>query len=253
MIFYFSGTGNSEYAARKISEATGDEVVSIADCLKNNRLSFTLRDDERVGFVFPVYFWGVPTIVLDFIRRLELHGYGDNYTWSACTHGGDSGDMPRMLERNLVRRGIRLDAAFEVEMPDNYILLMNYLTPADKIPGILAAAEGSIAVIAEEIKERKHTDIVSGLRRWVATTFSYPLYKYGRGTRKFRVTAECNGCGLCARLCPCEMIEMRKRLPMWKAGRCTQCLACIHRCPKRAIQHGSKTENRERYVNPNAI
>ncbi len=253
MIFYFSGTGNSEYTAQKIAEATGDEVVAIADCLKNNRLLFILRDGEQVGFVLPVYFFGVPTIVLDFIRRLELQGYRDNYIWSVCTNGGDSGDMQKMLQRALSQRGIRLDAAFEVVMPDNYIIWVNTSTSADKVPEILESAEKTISEIAGNVRDRKHTEVVSGPGRWAKTVFSYPLYKYGRDTRKFSVTAECNGCGLCARLCPCEMIEMRERLPVWKEGRCTQCLACIHRCPRRAIQHGGKTDNRPRYINPNVI
>ena len=29
MILYFSGTGNSEYIARRIAKATGDEILSL--------------------------------------------------------------------------------------------------------------------------------------------------------------------------------------------------------------------------------
>ncbi|MFQ8599464.1 MAG: hypothetical protein ACLSAP_01960 [Oscillospiraceae bacterium] len=35
MVFYFSGTGNSQLAAKQISSELGDELVSINECLKS--------------------------------------------------------------------------------------------------------------------------------------------------------------------------------------------------------------------------
>ena len=75
MIFYFTGTGNSLYAAQNVAAKQGDKLISIAECLKNNTVDFTLRDDEKIGFVFPIYFWGLPTIVVDFISRLNFKNY----------------------------------------------------------------------------------------------------------------------------------------------------------------------------------
>ena len=53
MIFYFSGTGNSEYVARRIAAATGDVVSSIAECVARRRFDFDASKERRVGFVFP--------------------------------------------------------------------------------------------------------------------------------------------------------------------------------------------------------
>ena len=36
MIFYFSGTGNSFYAAKKMADATGERLISISRALKKN-------------------------------------------------------------------------------------------------------------------------------------------------------------------------------------------------------------------------
>ncbi len=250
MIFYFSGTGNSEYAARKIAERTGDTAISIGECTRAGQFSFVLTEGERVGFVFPVYFYGLPTIVLDFIGRLELSGSA-SYTFSVCTSGGDPAGTNSMLRSALVRRGMRLDAAFELSMPDNYIILFDLLTPPDKAAQLLEAADGSIEAIVAEIMAAKPISPKTGFGRWVKTAASYPIYKNGRNTRKFYVLVDCNGCGLCEKLCPCSVIEMQSRRPVWKPGKCTQCLACLHRCPKRAIQYGKKTQTRGRYVNPN--
>ena len=38
--------------------------------------SFALQEDEKIGFVFPIYSWAPPEIVLDFIRKLVFkEGY----------------------------------------------------------------------------------------------------------------------------------------------------------------------------------
>jgi ferredoxin/flavodoxin len=250
MIFYFSGTGNSEWAAKQIAKRTGDTVVSIAECTRNGQFSFELADGERIGFVFPVYFYGVPTIVSDFIWRLELSGNA-GYTFAICTSGGDPARANSMQKKALVRRGMRLDAAFELSMPDNYIILFDLMTPPDKAALLFEAAKESIEGIAAEVLSAKPIPPRSGLGRWIKTAAFYPIYKNGRNTRKFYVLVDCNGCGLCEKLCPCSMIEMQSRRPVWKVDKCTQCLACLHRCPKRAIQYGRKTLSRGRYVNPN--
>ena len=36
MIIYFSGTGNSEYIAKRLGELIEDEVINLFDYIKNN-------------------------------------------------------------------------------------------------------------------------------------------------------------------------------------------------------------------------
>ena len=43
MVFYFSGTGNSQLAAKQIAAELGDELVFINDCLKKG---------EKTGYLF---------------------------------------------------------------------------------------------------------------------------------------------------------------------------------------------------------
>ena len=71
MIFYFSGTGNSKWIANQLSKEQKEELVFIPDALNNGTFEFCLREDEKIGFVFPVYSWAPPEIV-----RLSLKPWG---------------------------------------------------------------------------------------------------------------------------------------------------------------------------------
>lgn len=57
MIFYFSGTGNSKWIANQLSKEQQEDLFFIPDAWKNDTWEFSLREDEKIGFVFPVYSW----------------------------------------------------------------------------------------------------------------------------------------------------------------------------------------------------
>ena len=67
--------------------------------------------------------------------------------------------------------------------------------------------------------------------------------------KKFRATEKCVACGLCEKVCPLKNITLTDGRPVW-GDHCTHCMACISRCPKRAIEYGKGTERRGRYVCP---
>ena len=78
MIFYFSGTGNTKWAASKLASATHEDLISIAPYMRADDSShtlaepFILKKNERLGFVFPVHGWRVPKLVREFIGRMKV-------------------------------------------------------------------------------------------------------------------------------------------------------------------------------------
>lgn len=65
MIYYFSGTGNTKYVAGSIASKIGEESKAIARLDASNEKF----EGSHLGFMFPIYSWGVPPIMLDFIKE----------------------------------------------------------------------------------------------------------------------------------------------------------------------------------------
>ena len=250
MIFYFTGTGNSLYAAKQIGKVLEDEPIAIQQCMKNNQYHFTLMENESIGFVFPCYFFGLPSIVIDFIQKLELANYNKHYIYAVSTCGGNIGNAFSLLRRKLSQRKWHLNAGFELIMPDNYILQFNLLPDKEKMEQLLKNTDPQLDDIYKYILHQKDNKSKSNFKGWLSTTFTYPFYNFVRSTKKYYANENCNGCGNCAKYCPLNMIEMKENKPVWKQGKCTQCIACIHRCPQKAAQYRGKTESRGRYVHP---
>ena len=49
MILYFSGTGNSEYIARRIAKATGDEILSLNERIRNGNAAAVRTGRPRLS------------------------------------------------------------------------------------------------------------------------------------------------------------------------------------------------------------
>jgi ferredoxin len=249
IIYYFTGTGNSLAAAKKIAAALGDcELVAIAS-LKDTAGDVVPMAD-RVGIICPVYFSGLPVMVAEFARRLDLSH--PQYVFSLVTLGGSGGSSTlKQLDGILKKRQDRgLDAGFMVKMPGNYILL--YGSPAGKKQeALLEIADEQLADIVGLIGRCEKQKLPSSFLANLLHNLMYPRFAshVHEDDRKFSVNDKCTSCGTCAATCPAGNIEVVEGKPVWK-HHCELCCRCIHLCPAGAIQAGRGTEKRQRYRNP---
>lgn len=256
MIFYFSGTGNSYNVAKKIGQFQKERIYDIAQELyqKENLFQYRLETNEKLGFVFPVYAWQPPGAVMDFIRKSQFHIKDNNYIFAVATCGGEAGKALSILDKVLQNKKMKLDSAFTVAMPDNFVIGMEVETEQE-IKDKLEKADLLIHKINRVIKhERKKffkvkrgnfSTIKSSI--FVQKLFNTCFVK----TDKFYVTKDCIGCGLCEEICTSRCIKLdEEQKPVWTKKNCNICLACINRCPKKAIQYGKRTISRGRYVHP---
>ncbi len=249
MIFYFSATGNSKYVAERVADATDDRLIFLRDAIRSRRYRYSVGREERVGFVVPTYFWGLPSILGFFLEKLELEGYENQYVYLVLTCGEHTGGAPDQMAKLLGRKGISLSAQFGVPMVDNYVPMFQ-VADREEIERRLDAAEEYIDEARRAIRARGVGDYNRCRGTALYTAALYPLYAKGRSTKPFLVTDQCISCGLCQEICPCGAIAITDGKPVWRKSKCVRCLGCLHRCPTEAIRWKKPEEDRGRYYNP---
>ena len=248
IIYYFTGTGNSLAAARSLCRHLGDcELVSIASLAGTS--GEIIPDADRVGIVCPVYDLGLPSIVAEFVQRLNLSHTG--YCFAVLTMGGFGVSALHQLDDLIFARTRRHpDAAFAVRMVGNFVPLYDP-EKGTKQERRLADAEKRLAEVAAKIDMgltvRPDIALLSGfLKRFMYDGFIRQIHY---ADKNFLADERCTSCGTCAAICPVHNIEMKEGKPVWQ-HHCELCCACIHLCPVEAIQYGQKTKTRGRYHHP---
>jgi NAD-dependent dihydropyrimidine dehydrogenase PreA subunit len=251
MIFYFTGTGNSLYVAKKAHELDSGELIDMAQALNDKNFNYTIKKGEKIGIIFPVYFWGLPTIVSEFVNKLKLKTEETPFIYTIITCASQIGNADKYLADILKSKNLRLNSSYSVEMPDNYILLYNNMPNKEETISSLSAAENRIEEFLDDIKYNKEGYFANHGFIPVLSFLVHNTYGIFRKTKKFYATEKCTSCGLCEKTCPSQVIQMKNMKPEWIEKKCSHCTSCINRCPSQAIEYGKSTKKRERYVNPN--
>lgn len=244
MILYFSGTGNSRYAALRLHAVLGGELVDIGERLRR-RDFLPLRSPIPFVLVAPTYAWGLPKVVEEWLRRTPLAG--DKRLYAVLTCGGSCGGAERKLRRLAAELSLEFRGLAEIPMPENYIAM--YTPPApEEAEAQLRQAETLLEQAARRMEEgRVLPRVRHGLPGALQTGLVNPLfYRFIMSDRKFRAGEDCVGCGRCAELCPLSNISLTEGRPRW-GGSCTHCMACICACPVSAIEYGRASVGRRRY------
>jgi len=287
MIFYFSGTGNTRWAAIKLASATHERLIDIAEEMRKLKLSgekstepFILQEGERLGFVFPVHGWRVPRLVRDFIARIQVSLaldkdsntenkqtlLGDNqqkqvFAYAVCTAGDSIGLTIENLNDTIAANaslsdlGIRqVSSAYSLIMPESYVgLPFMDVDPKEKEIRKKEKAALELEVICEEVFNRKEgvSRLVKGPIPWFFTKVVGGFFEKVLITdKRFHVTKDkCVKCGICANVCPVGDIDGGKgKMPTWLHHKdCLTCFCCYHHCPHHAIEFGHQTQKKGQY------
>lgn len=270
MIFYFSGTGNSKWAAKTLALETGDTLVSIPEVI-NSDCSFTLEKDEHVGFIFPIHGWRVPNIVKEFLTKLTIKTLGEDtshvkhYCFCLVTAGDSIGKAMERFQQQLksvtVNDALSLKAVCSLIMPESYVGLpgMDVDTKEKELEKKELASK-QLKEFSNILKQRPHKDSnqIWGwnqlIRGPIPSFFSGPV---GGFFERFLITdkpfhvdsCRCVKCGICTNVCPVSDIKGGLGFePEWlHNGKCLTCFSCYHHCPHHAIEFGKRTQKKGQY------
>ena len=104
MVFYFSGTGNSRYIAKRISEALHDDAVDLNKKIKLGDTS-AIKTDSNITLVTPTYAWRIPRIVSNWLSETEL--VGAERIWFVMDCGGEIGNASKYNKEIAVQKNLR--------------------------------------------------------------------------------------------------------------------------------------------------
>ena len=270
MIFYFSGTGNSKWAAKTLALETGDTLVSIPEVFKSD-CSFTLKKDEHVGFIFPIHGWRVPNIVKEFLTKLTIKTLGEDtshvkhYCFCLVTAGDSIGKAMERFQQQLksvtVNDALSLKAVCSLIMPESYVGLPSMdVDTKEKELEKKELASKQLKEFSNILKQHPHKDSnqIWGwnqlIRGPIPSFFSGPV---GGFFERFLITDKpfhvdsrrCVKCGICANVCPVSDIKGGLGFePEWlHNGKCLTCFSCYHHCPHHAIEFGKRTQKKGQY------
>ena len=284
MIFYFSGTGNTKWAASKLAAATREDLISIAPYMRADDSShnlaepFILKENERLGFVFPVHGWRVPKLVREFICKMKIQrepsdASAENkakavdclknhpFTYCVCTAGDSIGltieNLNEVISQNpsLQALGItEVSSSYSLIMPESYIgLPFMDVDPKEREIRKKENAAQELAVVCEEIFDQKEgiNRLVKGPIPWFFTKVVGGFFENVLITdKRFHVEKDrCVKCGICANVCPVGDIKGgHGEFPVWLHHKdCLTCFTCYHHCPHHAIEFGNQTQKKGQY------
>ena len=244
MIFYFSGTGNSNYVAKRIADALGDEILNLNDRIKSGDTS-PVETGERVIIVTPTYAWRIPRVVRDWLLKTELRGA--KQAWFVMTCGSEIGNADKYNRELCAEKAISCMGTAQIVMPENYIAMFS-APQADEARQIVAKAEPSIdrAIAAIQSNQPFAPTRNNLYDHFMSGPVNPIFYKFFVKANAFTVSGACIGCGQCAKLCPMNNVTLKDGKPVWGKN-CTHCMACICYCPVNAIEYDKKSVGQPRY------
>ena len=236
--YYFSGTGNTLLAVKKMAEVFEKNGIKISLNNIENTNPQMINKNHTIGLAFPVAGFSTYPFIWDFIKAMP--NTEGTKIFMVDTLAGFSGGIVTPLKKVLKKKGYETIGAIEIIMPSNIF----YIYP-DKINtvivknGLKKAEEYAREIISEKSKWKTlfifsdvfyifYQQVVrkSWLNKWNQKWFGFKVDKN-----------KCTKCGICARLCPVKNISQPSTIegfPIFGAT-CNFCMRCLSLCPHKAI------------------
>ena len=224
MIFYFTGTGNSLYVAKKLDS----ECISIPQILNSNILEFKV---DKIGVVCPIYGHEIPSMVKEFLRKAIFH---TEYLYAVLTYGNRHANAVELAEKALRDAGKRADYITTLLMVDNFLPAFDMDEQTKREKGVeqqLANIKANIDIQKQEYQKVTCKDRMAH-KGYLALVQQQPETVWA----DFDFTEDCIGCGICTKVCPAGCMHMENQRAVRTGENCQACYACVHACPKAAIK-----------------
>ncbi len=238
-ILYFTSTGNSLEVAKKLN----GNLLSIPQLIKSD--TYDIVDDE-VGIIFPVYAFGMPTIVKEYLQKANIKA---SYTFVIATYGNIAGPTLYNTKKLFNKKNININYFNSILMVDNYLELFDMDNQVENIgkKNIDENLNNILLDIKNKVNNKPNQFSPFNL---LTPLLDMYINKHldGNTAKSFIVNDKCTLCKTCEKVCPTKNISVNESVTF--ASSCISCLGCVHHCPVNAI-HIKKEKSSARYINKN--
>ena len=259
-LFYFSGTGNTWWVAKKIAEKLNDQNIATtirsieSDKVSNQEsIKEIITKSDIIGFGYPIYGSDIPDNFMAFINNLpKVEG---KKAFIFTTMMLFSGDGAMVAARKLRKKGFKVKQAVNIQMFNNvrlpYIFLRNFkVRNGEETIPIKKKAEKKIEkLVTKIINEKKWLQGRDPFNISVGLMQRIPVRMIGFSffAKYYFVNMEtCTECMQCVEYCPMNNISYEDG-EFTFGKKCIACTRCYNFCPEDAIQHKKGTFDRKRY------
>lgn len=238
-IFYFTGTGNSLYIAKRFK----GEFYSIPQVLRGEEFNF---EDEKIGIIFPTYGFSIPNIVLDFIEKISLKS---PYIFAIMTCGNNNGNATKYFASVAKKHNIEIKYCNKIAMTGNHIPIVDI----NEQMGIDKNIEENINLLLDDVENNREY-INNGMLAGGVLKNALKLVQTVKkldSPENFSVNESCIKCSTCIKVCSRANVSYDESRNIIFGNRCENCLACVHNCPKKAIQVKGDKNSDARFRNEN--
>jgi len=242
-IYYFSGTGNTLWSAEKIAEKIGGDCELRNIGIEAQKKEIVLEANAIV-ILFPAYAYGAPILVRSFVKRAVIKtSHISVFVTFGTSPGGALAEIARILNRKNAAK------AYYGRIPavENYIAIFGAQEEATiqkRLEIQRSATDEAARAVSERLSNRVNT--FRPFSVFVAALFSLAVKIFYRW---YKVSDDCNACGICEKLCPVAAITMRNNKPAF-SKKCEHCQGCLNWCPQNAIHFGRINASTPRYHHP---
>lgn len=243
-IFYFSGTGNTWWASRKLAEKleTGGRVAKChsIEQLDEEKTTELIEDAGILFFAYPIYGSYMPEPMKRFIDDLPK-STGSKKAGIFCTQMGGSGDGAWFYHKVLEGKGYEIKWTFHFILPNNVsfrISPLPYSVNKDKLGKKFSRCEKRLDRAVKAITTDTTSLTGNNIGSLLLGLLQRPLFKML--TKKpfkgpYKVDADkCTTCMRCVKICPEGNITLVNGKITF-GTECSLCMRCYNFCPETAI------------------